>query len=374
MLHLMKYTLKARLRNFNILFWPFLFPFAIGTLMYFAIGQMEEADFEIVPVAVVATQEQNDTFLTFLDRMTDIEEQLIQTERMTETEALAALERREIKGIFYAGEIPKLTVGGNGISETILESILQSYEDGKQTIERVLQQHPEGIKAAISKMKEYDALVEQVSLGGKTTNGNAQFFYALIGMACLYGCFIGFGSALDLQANLTPLAARRCVTPTHRLKLIIAEMTVSFGIHFANVLILLGYLKYILRLDFSGAFLKMLPVCCIGSMIGVTMGLFITSIGKMTEGIKIGILIGVSMICSFFAGLMNGTMKDLVERQVPFLNRINPAALISDALYCINVYDDPRRYVRNLVFLCVMCMLMVLGTFLLVRRERYDSI
>mgnify|MGYP007124999749 CR=1 FL=1 len=73
-----------------------------------------------------------------------------------------------------------------------------------------------------------DSLVREVSLGGRTIDGNMQFFYALIAMACLYGCFIGFGSAIGIQANITPLAARRCVTPTHKLKLILTDQLTSF--------------------------------------------------------------------------------------------------------------------------------------------------
>ena len=49
-------------------------------------------------------------------------------------------------------------------------------------------------------------------------------------------------------------------------------------------------------------------------------------------------------------------------------------ALISDALYCINVYDDASRYYRNLITLIVMSAALVLASFLLIRRERYDSI
>ena len=118
----------------------------------------------------------------------------------------------------------------------------------------------------------------------------------------------------------------------------------------------------------------MLPAVIIGSMIGVTMGMFITSIGKMGEGVKIGIMIGVSMVMSFLAGLMNADVKNAVDRNVPLLNRINPAALISDALYCLNVYDAPERYMQDIVILSVMCVLLLTGTFLIVRRERYGSI
>ena len=80
------------------------------------------------------------------------------------------------------------------------------------------------------------------------------------------------------------------------------------------------------------------------------------------------------MVCSFLAGLMNSNMKDLVEKHVPIINRINPAALISDAFYCINVYNDTARYYRNLVTLAVMSAAFVMASFLLIRRNRYDSI
>ena len=179
---------------------------------------------------------------------------------------------------------------------------------------------------------------------------------------------------MDLQANLSALAARRCVSPVHRMGWILSETTVSFSLHFINMLILLAYMKYILRLELTSAYVEMLPAVIIGSMIGVTMGMFITSIGKMGEGVKIGIMIGVSMVMSFLAGLMNADVKNAVDRNVPLLNRINPAALISDALYCLNVYDAPERYMQDIVILSVMCVLLLTGTFLIVRRERYGSI
>ena len=234
--------------------------------------------------------------------------------------------------------------------------------------------HPEGMEAAVRQMSDYDAVTEEVSLGGRTTNTTAQFFYAMIGMACLYGCFIGYRSAMDLQANLSALAARRCVSPVHRMGWILSETAVSFSLHFINMLILLAYMKYILRLELTSSYVEMLPAVIIGSMIGVTMGMFITSIGKMGEGVKIGIMIGVSMVMSFLAGLMNADVKNAVDRNVPLLNRINPAALISDALYCLNVYDAPERYMQDIVILSVMCVLLLTGTFLIVRRERYGSI
>ena len=179
---------------------------------------------------------------------------------------------------------------------------------------------------------------------------------------------------MELQAYLTPLAARRCAGPSNRLHVILSETLVSFVLHFINMMLLLAYMKYILRLEFSGSYAEMLPALFLGSMIGVTMGMFITSIGKMGEGMKVGVMVGVSMAMSFCAGLMNADIKNIIDRSAPLLNRINPAALISDALYCINVYDAPARYAQDILILGVMCVLLTAGTYLIIRRERYGSI
>lgn len=375
MLKQMKYALLTKLRNPSIVFWPFLFPLALATLMYFAIGQMDQADFETVPAAVVVEKEGAavNSFLTFVDAM-DESSGLIRAEKMTEEAALQALEKGEAEGIFYVGNDVRLTVSGNGFPESILQSVLASYQSGEEAVKDIARLHPEGMQDALEKMKEYDTAVNQVSLGGTTIDGNVQIFYALIGMACLYGCFIGFGCALWLQANLTALAARRCVAPVHRLKLILTEFGAGFLVHFANMIVLLAYMRYVLKLEFTGSFAEMTGLVLVGSMFGVSMGIFVGSLGKVGEGIRIGILLGISMSLSFLAGLMDASVKDAVEQHAPVLSRVNPAALISDALYCINVYDAPERFADNMVILIIMSALMVGGAFLIVRRERYGSI
>lgn len=368
----MKYALLTKLRNPSIVFWPFLFPLALATLMYFAIGQMDQADFETVPAAVVAEDEEND-FLSYVNLMEETSG-LIHAGKMSEDAALKALEEGEAEGIFYVGKEVRLVVSGNGFPESILQSVLASYQSGQDAAEDIARLHPEGMQQALEKMSEYDTAVRQVSLGGTTINGNVQIFYALIGMACLYGCFIGFGCALWIQANLTALAARRCVAPVHRLSLILTEFGAGFLVHFTNMIVLLAYMRYVLKLEFTGSFAEMTGLVLVGSMFGVAMGIFVGSLGKMREGIKIGILLGISMSLSFLAGLMDASIKETVEQYAPVLNRINPAALISDALYCINVYDAPERFAGDMMILITMSALMVCGAFLIVRRERYGSI
>ena len=374
MLHLIKYNILVKFRNFNMTFWPLVFPLILGTFFFFAFGNLNDADFETVQVAMVQESDNNPLFRFYIEQVEKSDSGLLNIREMDENTALTALKNREISGIYYNKMTPSLTVNAHGIPESILQSVLESYNNNLHTIRSILKEHPSGILAGLSQMADTRELVQELSLGGKTIDGNSQFFYALIAMACLYGCFIGFGSAITLQANLTALAARRCVTPTHKLKLIVSEQIAAFLIGYVDVIILLFYLRNILKLDFQGQMGRMLLISLFGSLIGVSIGIFVGSFGKMSEGIKISIILAISMVCSFLSGLMNSSMKDLVEKHAPVINRINPAALISDAFYCINVYNDPARYYRNLITLAGMSIAFVLASFLLIRRNRYDSI
>lgn len=373
MLHLLKYRLKSSIGNRQSMFWALFFPIILGTLFNFTIGKMNDGDLATIPVAIVK-EEQEKVFTSFLKEMEDSDSKIVSVKEMDEDQALAALEEKEIKGIFYAGEKVSLSVSGKGMEESILETILESYMDGINVMTNVAAVHPEGLNDAMTSMYDYQGLVESVSLTGKTINGNIQYFFALIAMACLYGCFLGADTAFELQANLTTLGARRCVAPIHKLKMIVADMIGTFIIHFTNLMLLLLYLRYILKIGFDGQMGKMVLVVLMGSIIGVSLGILVGSIGRMKENIKIGVLLGVSMISSFLSGLMIGNMKDLIEKNAPIINRLNPAALIADAFYCINVYDNPARFSRNLWTLGALSMVMIVGSYLLVRRERYDSI
>ena len=374
MFHLIKYNILVKFRNFNMTFWPLVFPLILGTFFFFAFGNLNDADFETVEVAMVQESHSNPLFSFYIKQIEKSDSDLLDIHEMDEDAALTALKNKEISGIYYNKMTPSLTVNAHGIPESILQSVLESYNNSLHTIQNILKNHPSGILNGLSQMADTKELVQELSLGGKTIDGNSQFFYALIAMACLYGSFIGFGSAITLQANLTALAARRCVTPTHKLKLIISEQVASFLIGYIDVIILLLYLRNILKLDFQGQMGKMLIISLFGSLIGVSMGIFVGSLGKMSEGIKVSVILAISMVCSFLSGLMNSSMKDIVEKHAPIINRINPAALISDAFYCINVYDDPARYYRNLITLAGMSIVFMLASFLLIRRNRYDSI
>ena len=91
----------------------------------------------------------------------------------------------------------------------------------------------------------------------------------------------------------------------------------------------------------------------VGSLSGLTLGVFVASKFKVSEGSKIGILISVIMLGSFLSGMMGITMKYVIDKNIPILNMINPAAMITDGFYALYYYGFESRYIFNILSLLI---------------------
>ena len=111
----------------------------------------------------------------------------------------------------------------------------------------------------------------------------------------------------------------------------------------------------------------------VGALAGLAIGLVI-SLLKVGENAKTGILIGTTMIMSFFSGMYGITMKYVIDKNLPIINKINPTSLITDAYYSLYYYDTYSRYFTNLVLLLIISGLLIGLSVIKLRRNRYDSI
>lgn len=373
MIHLFKYHFIQRIRCRDSMFWALMFPIVLGTLFYLAFGknsgELELAD--TIPVAVV--QESEDAvFQEYMETVQD-EMNILEVKFMELDEAKKELEKGEIEGIFFMGTNRRLEVAESSINTTILKVLLDNYNKNEALVKDVAMSHPEKLEQVLANI-ENENMIADVSLGGETMNVFIQYFFALMAMACLFGCNIGFDTGLSLQANQSLVGARISVVPVSRFRMIFSGFLTSFILQFGNVLITFAYIKFVLKMYMGNDVAKILLVCLVGSTFGVALGILIASVGKIGNIAKSMILTGVSLFSSFLAGLMNEKMRGMVEQTCPIINRINPGTLISDAFYCITVYDSPKRYAQNLITLSIMATVLVIVSFLAVRRVRYESI
>ena len=360
MLHLLKYQFLQTIRSRSIMFWALAFPLILGTLFYVSFGNTGlagtgEIDWEPVPVAIVTVESSSANAASFLTFLNETDQDMIDIHSYkTEKAAKKALRREEISGIYYVKSVPSLTIASNGINQSILSSLLDSYEKNADMIRDIATQHPEKLSDALSSLNDYQTLVKEKSLGGHSLDPTLTYFLALIAFACLSGVYLSIHSTVQLQANLSTLGERRSITPTHKLSLI--------------------YLTQVLHISLGHDIPKLLLITFMGTLIGICLGILIGCAGKLSYSVKSGIGVLVTLLPSFLAGLMFGGMKNVIEQHCPVINRINPASVLSDAFYCLSVYDDAVRYRRCILILVIMCLLCISFSFLMIRRERYDSI
>lgn len=369
------YGLKQCVREKYLIFWSVLFPIILGTLFKVSFGDMNEREFMFsqIPVAYVEEEHSQEAFRAVL---TDLEEEneLIKVQEVSGKEAETLLREKEVKGIFWNGESITLTVTEEGTDTSILKSIQEQYEKTVGGFAEIAAEHPECLQTAAESVgKEWNYL-EENSITHRDMDMMMDYFYALIAMNCLYGCFAGVSCAAAFKANLTSLGARRNAASTNRFVILLADICAKITTQFGCTLFGAVYLKYVLKVKLGDDMLRIMLMILVGSAIGVMTGVFVGSIGKIKRTVREGICIGVTMVECFLAGLMASGMYQLVETYAPVMNRVNPAALIVKAMYSLNIYETYTRYNQCMIGLLLITVILCAGSYLMVRRERYASI
>ena len=377
-LHLFKYKLKMLYRPSEELFWTYLFPLILATMFFVAFGNIAEKteSFTTIPVAVVKEQEPNEYLKGLLTQLSnDSEDATLKITETSKEEAEQLLKSNKIDAIVTIKEDVSLTVSGEDINQSIVRIIFDQYKQISDTITNVAKLNPEKIPEVLTTMySSIQANIETTLNSHDNLDTMTWYFFALVSMNCLFGCLFGLKSIMSIQANITVLAARRCVTPTHKLKLIVSDMLACIIVQYLSTVVLLCYLIFGLKINFGDRLPYVFLTAFMGCLIGVANGTFIGAIGRFSEGVKDAIVMSFSMISCFLGGLMVGNMKDVIEKTVPLINKINPASLIADSLYSLSIYDNLDRYMLNMGILVLMTVVLAILSFCLVRRERYASI
>lgn len=371
-----KYALLTLIRSKETIFWTLVFPFALCTFMYMAFGNLYETTekFQTIPVAVIQEKE-NAVLRPMLDAVSqEGEDQLLKISYVTREKAEDLLEREEIKGIITVHDSVSLKVKENGMDQTILQIILKQMMQYKSLFIDVGKDHPEKISEVVKSINQkVDCFVEDNDLSGNQDN-TVNYFYAIFAMTCLFASFAGCEKILHLQANMSSLGQRRSVAGMNKMKLVLADFVACELVQFAIVCILLVYMDLVLGIHLGDKYGALLILLFTGTSWGIMFGILVGTIPRMGEGGKIGFLVSVNLFFCCLSDLMVSGVKDLVEHHIPIANDINPAVLITDSFYALNVYDTYDRFAGNIITLAGMTIVCAVVCYLIVRRNRYASI
>jgi len=373
--HNFKYVFKTALRNKSMLIWTFLFPIALSSFMYMAFGNLYEVDevFHAIPVGVVKECE-NEALEATLDALSEEgEDQLLDVTYLEKEEAIKQLDEDAINGILYINEEIEIVVANNSYENTVLKTVVEEYKKREFVIQDILEKNPQGVAAAVEKLTADTMYYTEESTSDGNQDMYVNYFYAIFAMSCLFGSFAAIEKIEKLQANISSLGMRRCLSPNSKMVTVLAEFLSLFILQFVIEIITFVYLST-LGVNFGEKTLAIFGILAVGSCVGIAMGIVIGCISKFGNGAKTGIAISVSMTMSVLADLCASGVKDLIEHTMPIINRINPAALIVDSFYALNVYDTYDRYAYNMSILGLMAVVLLGISILMLRRNRYASL
>lgn len=373
--HNLKYEVLSGLRVKEVLFWLILFPIVLGTLFKVAFSNIYQEDtlFSTVPVAVVETTQQP-MLHTVLDSLESNEEPLFSVTYTDEETALSLLEKKEIDGILYAGDTLSLSVAGNGVEQTIIKSFAEQYHLQETIIRQTIQTAPEKTEAVIAALNNTVVGNQKISMTTGNTDYTTNYFYNLLAMVAMFGSITGLHIAIAQQGNLSPLGARKCCSPTPKSISLIAGLIGSYILQSICMVIAVTYLVVVLKINFVGSLPLIYLSAIVSGILGVSLGFMVGSFGRLQENAKTGIAMTVSMLSCFCSGLMVSNIRPYLAEHIPFFHSINPASLISDLFYCLNLYSDYQQYFYKLATILVMAVVFTAIGFLLTRRRKYASL
>ena len=376
-----KYALLRLMRNKANLFWILVFPIVLGCFFKIAFSNITASEsFHTIPVAVVEGDNADATaFHTMIEQLSgDSEDAMLSATFCDDKKARTLLEKGKVDGIFYTTDTVELAVNSDlsdaSINQSILQSLLTQYYLNRDLIVQILTTNPGNIESLVDSIGQSVDTRKEVSLTRNNIDTYDQYFYNLIAMACLYTAMGGINLAINNSANLSSLAARKTIAPAKRAALIGTELLAI--ILFESLLNMVSFLFIVtvLGIHMTTHLGLALLTILISTTFSITFGMFLGCVGPKSEGGKTGLMFAVVMPLCFLSGWMMGTMRMVVEKYAPFVNRINPAALISDSFYALNNYDTLTRDTGNILTLLLMTALFLIISILVTRRKTYASL
>lgn len=381
MIHIVKYSLKRFIHNKQQIFWILMFPMILGMFFKVAFSGISSSEaFSSIPVAIIfENDDYKESFTKVCENVKNNDRLLLDAKyNLSEDDALNKLESNDIAGIIYVDETLKLKIsastGVDNTNQSILESFVSQYNASASVIKDVAQSHPEKLNDVIAVSGTNETFNTEHKFVSSNADSLTQYFYNLLAMACLFTALTGFDIAIQNQGNLSDLGIRRNASSTNKLTIIVGELFSAISLNFVLNLLAFIYIIVVLKIDMTFHLPYAILALFISTFTGITYGFFLGSIPSKKRRAKEAATLASIMFCCFLSGLMIGSMRIVIEEYCPIVNRINPAALISDSFYCLANYENLTRYYIDIVSLIIISVLLTFVGFLFTRRKKYASL
>ncbi len=391
-IHNFKNSLKILFRNKALIFWTFAFPIILGTFFNMAFSNIESSEkLDIINIAIIKNDDfkNNEIFKTAFEELSDKnnDDRLFETRYTTEEEAKKLLEDEEIVGYMkLVNDEPKLTFTTSGINETIFKYVSEEITQTSNIIKNLSEEELKKEMIAGNYIIDYESIYNRVIelteednvRLNNVSNSNLSYtmieFYTLIAMACLYGGILGAVAINQNLANMTNQGKRVSVSPTSKGKIILSSVLASYITQLVGVALLFLYTIFVLKVDYGNKLGLDIALAMAGSLAGLSLGVVVATTIKSNDNVKTGVIIAITMLGCFLSGMMGITMKYIIDKNIPIINKLNPASMITDGFYSLYYYDTLDRYIFDIGSLLIFAFVLIAISYISLRRQKYDSI
>lgn len=391
-IHNLKYTIKTLFKNKVLIFWTFAFPIILGIFFNMAFSNIEKDEMlQIFDIAVVDNEEfrTQEIYKEALKELSsdDNEDKLFNIKYVTENEANELLDNSDIKGyVVFNDNKPQVVVKENGTYQTLLKFVITEISQNKTIVEGLSRESIEKeiakgnytfdaekiVKDILRKIKNEEVNLKNIS------NANLSYmqieYYTLIAMACMYGGMLGLTAINNCLANMSNKGKRISVSPNKKSIIVLSSAIGSYIVSLTGIALLMVFLKIVIKANFGDNMPLIMLLSAVGDLAGISLGILIASVFKVSEGAKTGITIAITMFLSVLSGMMGVTLKYVIDKNVPIINLVNPNNLITDGFYSLYYYNTLDRYCRDIRYLLIFVAICLIISFVSLRREKYDSI
>ncbi len=374
-LHNLKYELLSGLRSKDLTFWLILFPIILGSFFKIAFSGVYEKDtaFSKIDTAIVMNED-DVTLKSVIDSIEASDQPLMDVTYANKEEAERLLKEGDVKGIIYSGDELSLTVTDKGIEQTILSTFVEKYNNRARIIKKTAETDHSAAEKVAAVLSEDVKAANEVPLTDGNTDNLIFYFYNLIAMVALYGSLNGLNIAKNNRADVSVLGARKQCSPTSKSLSTLASFCCCIIMQTMCMVICVTFLRFVLRVDFGNRLHLVYLAAILGGIVGVSMGFFIGSVGNISSNTRTTISFSLSMIFCFLSGLMISSLKPKIALMFPWFDKLNPAAVIADSFYSLNIYTDYDRYLEKIATMAIMSAVLIMLSLIFTRRKKYASL
>lgn len=379
--HNVKYNLKALFKNKGLIFWSFAFPIIMATLFNMAFGNWEESEkFTSINIGIVTNEyfDNNIIAKNVFNSLSDGDNKIFNITYASKDEVTNLLIDKKIEGIIeYTDSNPNIIINSNSVSSTIIKSVVDEIETNNTIFSDLIKS---GKYASNDMEEQVNKIIERINsttintkdISVKKLDIAVIEYYSLLAMTCLYGGFIAMSAISNSLASASNRGKRVAISPIKKSTAILSSLCASFIVQLIGALLLLIYIN-IIGVNLHTNLISLFVITILGVLSGISIGLIVSVMINKSEDTKLGIIIAISMALSVLSGMTGVSLKYVIDSKIPFINKINPAAMITDGLYAV-YYENSARFLNNIISLIIFISLLIVISILYMRRKKYDNI